>query len=98
MKDLKDGEVGAFGKSHPVAVLDFYAPWCRPCQMLTPLLAKWEKTYTTASFAKVNSDECPVATEAFGVSHLPTIVIMKNGVETKRFVGMISENDFKSAI
>lgn len=81
MKELNDDEVATFAAATGVVALDFFAPWCRPCTMLAPLFAKWEKTYT-----------------AFNISHLPTIIILKNGVEVKRFVGMVSENDFKDAI
>lgn len=98
MKELNDDEVATFAAMRGVVALDFFATWCRPCTLLSPLFSKWEQTYTAVNFAKVNSDKCPKSVEVFNINYLPTIIIFKNGVETKRLVGIISENDFKDAI
>lgn len=61
-------------------LLDFYANWCGPCKMLSPVLHEIAEEYAdTLKVGKVNVDEQPELAGAFGVMSIPTLVVMKNG-------------------
>jgi len=75
----------------PVLV-DFWAPWCGPCQMMGPILE--EVAEATADFAKVgklNVDENPATAGQYGVMSIPTLIIFKNGQPVKQLVGVQSK-------
>lgn len=67
-----------------LVLVDFYAPWCGPCRRLAPILEK----VTGASVVKVNTDDNQSLALKYNVSALPTVILLKNGVEVERSVGM----------
>ncbi|ACO04782.1 MAG TPA: thioredoxin [Persephonella sp.] len=71
-------------------VVDFWAPWCGPCQMLKPVLEKLSKEYDFI-LAKVNTDENSMTANQFGVSGIPDVRIFIDGKEVDRFVGALPE-------
>jgi thioredoxin 1 len=75
-------------KKAPVAVVDFSATWCGPCQMLAPVL---EGVSTSMSgrveFFAVDIDESPELAEAYNVQSVPCLILMKNGVLVDQSVG-----------
>lgn len=82
-----------------VTLVDFWAPWCGPCQMQIPILGKVaEAVGSRATIAKVNVDDTPVAASQYGVRGIPTLVLFKDGKEVNRFVGVQRENALLSAI
>jgi thioredoxin 1 len=69
-------------------VVDFWAPWCRPCHAIAPHLEALAEQYDgRLAIAKVNVDEHPELQAQFGVFGLPTIVIFKDGTEAGRIIG-----------
>ena len=82
-----------------VTLVDFWAPWCGPCQMQIPILGKVAETIgDRATIAKVNVDDCPAPATQFGVRGIPTLILFKDGQEVNRFVGVQQENQLLSAI
>lgn len=82
-----------------VTLVDFWAPWCGPCQMQIPILGKVAETIgDRAMIAKVNVDDCPAPAAQFGVQGIPTLILFKDGKEVNRFVGVQQENTLLSAI
>lgn len=77
---------------HPV-VVDFYADWCGPCKMLSPVLDKLEGEYDDFEFFKVNIDENQELAEEYEVFSIPNVCIFKNGALADRSVGFASEDD-----
>jgi thioredoxin 1 len=74
--------------SKGIVVVDFWAEWCGPCKMMSPVFESLSKDIETMKFAKVNVDaEQSIASE-FGVQSIPTLLILKDGKEIERMVGM----------
>ena len=79
-------------KNSKVAVLDFMAPWCGPCRMVSPLIETMAKEYEgQAIIGKVNVDTNPKLALQFKVRSMPTILYVKNGEVMDRHVGTTSK-------
>ncbi len=70
-EELKSGE--------KTLLLDFYADWCGPCRMVSPIVDEIADEREDIAVGKINVDEEPSLAEAFGVMSIPTLVVMKNG-------------------
>lgn len=70
-------------------LLDFYADWCGPCQMLKPTIEKFEKAHPEVKVTSVNIDEDEELAEKYGVSGIPCLVVLKDGEEVRREVGVM---------
>lgn len=72
-----------------VALVDFFATWCGPCRMLGPIIEEIGAE-CDGSFAvyKVDIDECEDIAMDFGIMSVPTVVVLKNGVEVERMIGV----------
>jgi thioredoxin len=76
-------------RSQEYVVVDFWAVWCRPCQLFLPEYEEIaKKFYKKASFFKLNIEQCPDTTEEYDVKMIPVIIIFKKGKEVKRYVGL----------
>ncbi|MEK7540963.1 MAG: thioredoxin [Patescibacteria group bacterium] len=86
-------EIQAIGK--PVLV-DFFATWCEPCSVLTPILEKVaDDLKEKIVLVKANIDEIPQTAQKFGIDRIPTIVLFEKGKPISSFVGLRSERDIK---
>ena len=75
-------------KSNIPVRIDFWAPWCGPCQMMGPIIEQLAEEYEgKAKVGKVNVDEEGELSQAFGVMSIPTIVLVKDGKVVKQAVG-----------
>ena len=68
-------------------LLDFYADWCGPCRMVSPLVDEIAEENPQYLVGKINVDQEPELAQAFGVSSIPTLVVMKNGRIVQQSVG-----------
>lgn len=82
-----------------VSLIDFWAVWCGPCRMIAPTIEELAQDYAgKATIAKVDVDEAPGLAEQFGVSSIPTLLVLKDGAEVKRFVGVTQKKDLAAAV
>eukprot|EP00727_Mastigamoeba_balamuthi_P008027 m51a1_g3845 putative trx2p (142) ;mRNA; f:362649-363229 len=62
-----------------LVVVDFFATWCGPCKMMAPKFEAMSRKYTSATFMKINGDECPMCVDLAGVTAFPTFQLYKGG-------------------
>ena len=88
----------AMESDQPVLV-DFWAEWCGPCRMLTPVIDELAEDYAgKAKIGKVDVDANREVAAQFSIMSIPTIVVLKNGEVVKKFVGVSSKADLAAAI
>ncbi len=87
------------GKDEGVTVVDFWAPWCGPCRMVSPVIEELAEEYDgQVRFAKVNVDDNQQIAGAFGIRSIPTIGFFKNGEAVGAVVGAYPKEALKEVI
>lgn len=79
-------------KSDKKVLLDFWATWCGPCMMLSPTVDEVANEITNVKFGKVNVDEQSELAQTFGISSIPTLIVIENGKVIKQSVGLIPKD------
>ena len=74
-------------------LVDFFAEWCGPCKMLSPILHEVEDERTDVKICKVNIDDNFELAKVYKVMSIPTMIVFKDGKETARIVGYCSKNE-----
>jgi len=70
-------------------LVDFWAPWCGPCRMQTPILERLARELNgNARIVKLNTDENPATARSFGINSIPTLILFRDGKEVERMVGV----------
>ena len=86
-------------KAKGTVIVDFYADWCGPCKMMSPIIDKIaEELGESVKVGKVNTDENMELAEEFGIMSIPTIIIFKNGEISKVFNGVTDKNEIIEAV
>jgi len=83
-------------KSDKLVLVDFFATWCGPCEVLGPIIEKVVKDFSDKiELFKANVDEFPLVSNKFNVDRIPNVVLFKNGEVVDSFIGLMSESETK---
>ena len=74
-------------KNSPTVLLDFYAEWCGPCKMLSPVISEIADERADVKVGKINVDEENDLAREYNIYSIPTLVVLKDGKEVKRATG-----------
>ena len=74
-------------------LVDFYADWCGPCKMISPVIEAVAKENETIKFVKINVDEAQNLAMEYNIMSIPTLVVIKNGEEVNRAVGLLDKSE-----
>ncbi len=74
-----------------VTLVDFWAPWCGPCRMMTPIIEEIAHEKADIQVAKVNIDECPGIAQQYNILSIPTLIYFKDGQPIHQSVGVVSK-------
>ena len=86
-------------KSDVPVLVDFWAPWCGPCKMMTPVIEELaEELGEKAKICKINTDDARDSAIEFGIQSIPTIILFKDGQVQKKWVGLTGKKDITEAI
>lgn len=81
-------------KSDKTVLIDFFATWCGPCKMMSPIIDEIaEEMGDKVKVGKIDTDENMNLAEKYGIMSIPTIIIFKNGEVKKQFVGLTSKDE-----
>ncbi len=78
-------------QSEQTVLLDFWASWCGPCRMIAPILDQISAERSDIVIGKINVDEEMELAMRFGIVSIPTLIVMKNGMEVEKAVGYRSK-------
>lgn len=85
-------------QSKQTVLVDFYADWCGPCKMLSPVVDEVAKELEGIKVVKINVDESQDIAMKYQVMSIPTLVVIKEGNEAKRSVGLVDKTEILNLV
>lgn len=91
--NLDDSNFAQTINKYPLLLVDFWAPWCGPCRMMSPIIDQVGKEYIgKLVVGKVNVDENPNISAQFGISSIPTLILFERGQAVNNIIGSVSKS------
>ena len=88
---VTDDNFDSIIKSHKLVMIDFWAEWCRPCKMFSPIIEEVSKE-TGIWVGKINVDENTIKSIEYDVTSIPTTILFKDGKPIKRMIGAMPKH------
>ncbi len=98
MRELSEKDFKEVINKDKLVVVDFWAEWCMPCRMLSPILEKLEKEFSEVEFVKVNTDKYPNLAMRYGIFSIPTVLMFYKGEIINSFIGALPESMVRKEI
>jgi len=96
---LTDYNFDEMTRKHNYLVVDFWAPWCGPCKMVSPVIDQLaHELGGKVVFGKLNVDENPTVASLFGIQSIPTLMIFKNGTAVDGILGAASKEQILATL
>jgi thioredoxin 1 len=95
---LSDGNFKEAIKNNRLVLVDFYADWCHPCQMIAPEIEALASSLQDVVVAKLNVDENQQTAREYGVMSIPTLILFKDGKEVERIIGAVPRSSIEEKI
>ena len=85
-------------KAEGTVLLDFWASWCGPCRMLSPLVDEVGEEHADVKIGKINIDEETELAQQFNIMSIPTLMVFKKGEKVKESVGLIPKEEIEALL
>ncbi len=95
---LNKQELDSIINSNELMIVDFWAPWCGPCRMLSAVIESYANSHPEIAIVKVNVDEAKELAAKYDIQSLPTLILFKNGKEITSKCGFLSNSAFEKFI
>lgn len=85
-------------KAEGTVLVDFWATWCGPCRMLSPIVDEVASEHPDVKVGKINVDEQPELAQQFGIMSIPTLLVFKNGEKVQESIGLIPKEKVEALL
>ena len=96
--EINDSNFDEIVKGNETVLVDFFATWCGPCKMMSPIIDEIADENANITVGKCDVDEADELADKFSIMSIPTIMVFKNGEPSQTFVGLTSKEDIVNAL